>query len=77
MRKRQSKETLTQVKTRLTREQANRTDARIRQLLPPPRAVQEEGEDLVDEWPEHSSIDSIDTQGERRQVEARRTFWMH
>ncbi len=61
------------MKTRLTREQANRTDARIRQLLPPPRAAKEVGEDLEDEWPEHSSIDKKDTQGERRQVEARKS----
>ncbi len=72
MRKRKAKETLSQVKTRLTREQANRTDARIRQLLPPPRAVKEQGEDLKDEWPEPSSRDSRDTEGERRKVEARK-----
>ena len=73
MSKRQAKETLTQVKTRLTREQRNRTDARIRQLLPPPLAVKEEGDDLEEEWPEHSTIDNIDTPGERREVEARKS----
>jgi len=72
MRKRKAKETLTQVKTRLTREQANRTDARIRQLLPPARAMQEQGGDFKDEWPEPSSRDKIDTEGERRKVEARK-----
>jgi hypothetical protein len=44
--RRQAKETLRQVKERLTREQARRTETRIRQLLSPPQAEEERAEDI-------------------------------
>jgi hypothetical protein len=47
--RRQAKETLRQVKERLTREQARRTETRIRQLLSPPQAEKESGEDSDEE----------------------------
>jgi hypothetical protein len=49
--RRQAKETLRQVKERLTREheQARRTETRIRQLLSPPQAEEESGEDSDEE----------------------------
>ncbi len=34
--------------------------------------MKEQGEDLKDEWPEPSSRDNRDTEGERRKVEARK-----
>ena len=47
--KRKAKETLTEVKTRLTREQAKRTETGIRQLLSPPQAEEERAEDIEEE----------------------------
>ena len=47
--KRKAKETLTEVKTRLTREQAKRTETGIRQLLSPPQAEEEMAEDIEEE----------------------------
>ncbi len=44
--KRKAKETLTEVKTTLTREQVKRTETGIRQLLSPPQAEEERAEDI-------------------------------
>ena len=56
--KRKCKETLTQVRERLTREQANRTSKRIRELL----GTKEEGSDSdSDEEQPSSSDESCDT----------------
>ena len=47
--KRKAKETLTEVKTRLTREQAKRTETGIRQLLSPPQSEEGRAEDIEEE----------------------------
>jgi hypothetical protein len=68
--RRQVKETLRQVKERLTREQARRTDTQIRQLLSPPQAEEESGEDSDEENAIDITQDRRERQGERRPVEA-------
>ncbi len=68
--KRRAKETLTQVKTRLTREQSRRTETRIRQLLSPSHSEEGRAEDIEEETVEDIRGERIERQGERRQVEA-------
>ena len=68
--RRQAKETLREVKERLTREQARRTETRIRQLLPPPQAEEGSGEDSDEETVVDIAQDRRQRQGKRRRVEA-------
>jgi hypothetical protein len=68
MGRRQVKETLSQVKERLTREQTGRTETRIRQLVPPPQAEEESGDDSDEETARDITHDRRERQGERRQV---------
>jgi hypothetical protein len=67
---RKPKETLRQVKERLTREQARRTETRIRQLLPPPQAEEDSGEGSDEETVVNIAQDRRQRQGKRRRVEA-------
>ncbi len=67
--RRQAKETLSQVKERLTREQARRTKTRIRQLVPPPQAEEESGEGSDEETAIDITQDRRERRGERRRVE--------
>ena len=67
--RRQGKETLSQVKERLTREQARRTETRIRQLVPPPQAEEESGEDSDEETAIDITQHRRERRGERRRVE--------
>jgi hypothetical protein len=69
--KTKAKETLTQVKTRLTREQAKKTDTQIRQLLSRPQAEEERAEDIEEERAEDIRREREKQQRKRRQVEAR------
>jgi hypothetical protein len=71
--KRRAKETLTQVKNRLTREQARRTETRIRQLLSPPQSEEGWAEDIEEETVEDIVGERIERQEERREVEARKS----
>ncbi len=66
---RRAKETLSQVKERLTREQARRTGTRIRQLLPPPLASEESGEDSDEETARDIIEDRRQRRGQRVRVE--------
>ena len=70
--RRQAKETLSQVKERLTREQARRTETRIRQLVPPPQAEEESGEDSDEETAIDITQHRRERRGERRRVEVRK-----
>ena len=67
--RRKATETLSQVKDRLTREQARRTETRIRQLLPPPQAEEDSGEGSDEETAINSTQDRRQRPGERRRVE--------
>jgi hypothetical protein len=67
--RRKARETLSQVKERLTREQARRTETRIRQLLPPPQAEEESGEDSDEETAIDITQDRRERARERRRVE--------
>jgi hypothetical protein len=67
--RRQAKETLSQVQERLTREQARRTQTRIRQLVPPPQAEEESGEDSDEETARDIKQDRRERRGERTRVE--------
>ena len=69
--RRQAKETLSQVKERLTREQARRTETRIRQLVPPPQAEEESGADSDEETAIDITQHRRERRGERRRVEVR------
>jgi hypothetical protein len=69
MGRRQAKETLSQVKERLTRELARRTETRIRQLVPPPQVEEESGEDSDEETGRDIIQDRRQRGGERRPVE--------
>ncbi len=71
--KRRAKETSTEVKARLTREQARRTETRIRQLLSPPQSEEGRAEDIEQETVEDIRGERRERQEERRQVEARKS----
>ncbi len=62
--RRKMRESLTETKRRLRREQEERTEARIRQLLPP---VTEEDSDSEEDWTEVVRIlrQEIDKKGKR------------
>ena len=67
--RRKARETLSQVKERLTREQARRTETRIRQILPPPQAEEDSGEDSDEATAIDITRDRRERPGERRRVE--------
>ena len=70
--RRKATETLSQVKERLTREQARRTETRIRQLVPPPQAEEESGEDSDEETAIDITQHRRERREERRRVEVRK-----